>query len=497
MGPLFLLILLGVLTYFIVQRQVAGMTRPPVWLLWLVAMTPALIWLLWAIAYGNTRSLPALLVWLPFLICLVLYWQLLQARQVKPPPSYQAAPLVKPENADQANVALSGLPIPEAPPLRPISLEEEKQLQTCFPWSVYYLQAIDYRPSGVVCRGQLRSQPDVAYKTIRDNVEAVFGDRFFVIFQEGFNGKPFFALVPNTLPAAGTREATGGRPQLALGLLFATLWTTTLAWTQLQGQTLQLSLPAMVSGLPYALTLLLILAGHELGHYLAARRYKIRVTLPYFIPIIPVPLFPFGTVGAFIQMRSPVPHRRALFDVGITGPMWGLAIALPLLLWGLGLSPVVPAQPNALTFQALDPKLSVLLTLISKLVLGNALTPAMAINLHPIALASCLGFIVMAYNLMPVGQLAGGHIVHAMFGQRTGAIIGQIFRLLLLALSFIQQHLVVWTILLLLLPVVDEPALNDVSELDNRRDLWGLLALGVLLLIILPVPDFLGRWLNV
>lgn len=487
MGPLFLLILLGVLTYFIVQRQVAGVTRTSVWLLWLVAMAPALIWGLWAAIYGRAQPLPGPLVWLPFVICLVAYWQLFESGRIA---SDRSTP-----RPDTTPGDVPALPPPA--PVRPITPEEEKKLQTCFPWSVYYLQSIDYRASGIVCRGQLRSQPEVAYTTIRDNVEEIFPDRFFVIFQEGFNGKPFFALVPNTLPANDTREAKLSRLPLAIGLLLLTLLTTALAWKQLQGQTVELSWAALVSGLPYAIPLLLILGCHEWGHYLAARRYNIRVTLPYFIPVIPFPQFPFGTLGTFIQMKSPVPHRRALFDVGITGPAWGLAIALPFLLWGLSLSQVVPAQPNVLTFQALSPKLSLLLALASKAVLGNAITPETALNLHPIAIASCLGLLVTAYKLMPVGQLNGGHIVHAMFGQRTGAIIGQIFRLLLLVLSLIQQHLLVWTILLLLLPVMDEPALNDVSELDNRRDLWGLLILGMLLLLILPAPDFLGRWLNV
>jgi membrane-associated protease RseP (regulator of RpoE activity) len=493
MSPLFILLLLGVFTYFIVQRQVAGLTRTPVWLLWLVAMTPALIWMLWAIAFGNTKPLPAWLVWVPFVVCLGLYWKLLHAGRIIPPAKVQTdRPALPPAEADPV--------VPMLEPSRPINAVEEKSLQTCFPWSVYYLQQIDYRPQAVICRGQLRSQPDVAYKTIRDNVEGVFGNRFFVIFQEGLNGKPFFALVPNTLASASARPALS-RPAIALGLLFMTLLTTTLGWTQLQGQALNLSPGIFLNGLPYALTLLWILGAHELGHYLTARRYKIRVTLPAFIPIIPMPLFPFGTFGAFTQMRSPVPHRRALFDVSIAGPLCAVMVAVPFLLWGLSLSTVVPQATPAgvLTFQAIDPNISLLFTLVSKLVLGNTLTVDTAIHLHPVALASCLGLMLTAYNLMPVGPLDGGHIVHAMFGQRTGAIIGQIFRLLLLAVAFFQQqqHLWVWAILLLLLPALDEPTLNDVTELDSRRDLWGLAAMGLLLLIILPTPGFLSRLFNV
>jgi membrane-associated protease RseP (regulator of RpoE activity) len=120
-----------------------------------------------------------------------------------------------------------------------------------------------------------------------------------------------------------------------------------------------------------------------------------------------------------------------------------------------------------------------------------------AIDLHPVAVAGYLGLIVTAFNLMPVGQLDGGHIVHAMFGQRASMAIGQVARLCMLLLSFLEEGLWLWAIILLLTPLNDEPALNDVSELDNRRDFLGLLAIGLLLIILLPAPRILLEWLNV
>jgi membrane-associated protease RseP (regulator of RpoE activity) len=188
-----------------------------------------------------------------------------------------------------------------------------------------------------------------------------------------------------------------------------------------------------------------------------------------------------------------------LFDVGIAGPMVGLIVALPLLIWGLAHSEVVPMpkSPELFNFQAFDPKFSLLLTVLSKLMLGSVLTAETAIKLHPVAVASCLGLIVTAFNLMPVGQLDGGHIVHAMLGQRTAATIGQISRFLLLLLSLAQRHLMLWAIILFLMPINDEPALNDVTELDNRRDLLGVVSLAILLLIILPAPSALTKLLNI
>ena len=500
MNPLLLLFLLGLITYFIVQR-VAGVTRSPVWLLWLVAMAPAIVSSGWVLVKG--KPMPSQAILFLSLGCLLLYWFLIQRHRVLPPPSVNSS--VPEGDAPPVDVAKETVSAPLTP--RPIDKAEETSLQNCFPWAVYYLQNVEYRPQAVICRGQLRSKPEVAYQTIQENVAEKFGDRFYVVFQEGANQKPFFVLVPNPRTQSSATDSLGSkqqketvtRPLLAIGLFITTFFTTTLAWLDLEKQTVQLSPAVFATGLPYAIALLTILGVHELGHYLTARRYKIQATLPYFIPVIPIPLFPFGTFGAFIQIRSPIPNRRALFDVGIAGPLAGFIVALPLLLWGLAHSDVVrlPEKLEAFNFQALDPSFSVLLALLSKLTLGSALTAGAGIHLHPVAVAGCLGLIVTAFNLMPVGQLDGGHIVHAMFGQRAGTAIGQIARLLLLALSLVQTHLLVWAILLFLMPAADEPALNDVTELDNRRDLWGILALGLLLLLILPMPIGLSKVLNI
>jgi membrane-associated protease RseP (regulator of RpoE activity) len=143
------------------------------------------------------------------------------------------------------------------------------------------------------------------------------------------------------------------------------------------------------------------------------------------------------------------------------------------------------------TFDSFSPTSSLLLTLLARLSLGSAFTADQALSLHPVAIAGCLGLIVTALNLMPVGQLDGGHIVHAMFGQRTGALIGQVARFLVLALAFVQSSYLVWAILLFLMPTVDQPALNDVTELNDSRDFLGLLALGLLVIIVLPAPPLL------
>jgi membrane-associated protease RseP (regulator of RpoE activity) len=482
---LFLLLLLSLFTYYVVKKSVAGITRTPTWILWLVMMIPPFALALWSMSDRADEPFPISILLGLFILCPVLYWMLIQAGRIP-----QKADGQSPTDSRTATEAIQAAAEKAAIP--PINKEEEATLQHCFPWSVYYLQNIEYRPQALICKGQLRSSPTVAYETVRDNIETHFGKRFLVVFQEGLNGKPFFALVPNPerqKAASAVRPEKLARPGIALGLFLVTLFTTTAVGTFIAGiseDELQADPSLFVQGLPYALSLMVILGLHELGHYLMARRYKMKATLPYFIPI---PFF-LGTFGAFIQLRSPVPNRRALFDVGIAGPLSGLVMALPLLIWGLAHSEVVTMPDNAslLNFEALDPGASIALALLSKLALGSQVGMDSAIHLHPVAVSGCLGLVVTALNLMPVGQLDGGHIVHAMYGQRNGAIIGQVCRFLVLGLTFVHSELLIWAILLFFIPAIDEPALNDVSELDDTRDLWGLLALTILVLIVLPTP---------
>lgn len=475
------LLLLGIFVYFVVQRSVASITRTPVWALWLVMMMPALVLTGWVLIYGDEEPVPLVLLLGLFVLCPIAYWVLIQWGRV----SNAELQEVRERQRKEILEKLEG----KRPTVRPINKEEEASLRHCFPWSIFYLQNLEYRPQAVICRGQLRSNPEVAYQTIRDNVESRFGDRFLVIFQEGMNRKPFFALVPNPQAQSAKKSTKLTRPFLALGLLLATLLTTTLMGIVIAGISetdLQNDPALLAAGLPYAIALIVILGTHELGHYLAARFYKIKATLPYFIP---VPFF-LGTFGAFIQLRSPVPNRKALFDVGIAGPLSGFVVTLPLLIWGLAQSQIVPLpeEPSLLNFEAFTPSTSLLIALLSKLALGNQLSMTDALSLHPVAIAGCIGLVVTALNLMPVGQLDGGHIVHAMLGQRAGAIIGQVARFLVLGLALIQRELLLWAILLFFIPAIDEPALNDVSELNNWRDLLGLFALALLVIIVLPVP---------
>ncbi|MEB3308847.1 MAG: site-2 protease family protein [Snowella sp.] len=487
-----LFVLLGLITYVVIQKNVAHITKTPIWLLWSVLMAPSFIWMSWIVLQGKDKPLPWFLIVGPFIACPWLYFWLVQKGRV--------VPVAEENPSSTATKSEESAQKTDPTKVRPINATEEKSLRDCFPWGVYYLQQLDYRPQAILCRGKLQTAPETAYERIKKNVEGVFGDRFLVLFQESLQGQPFFALIPN--PSTAEHQATQNekinRPWFALFLLALTLLTTTIVGAEMSGVTpeqVQTDGSVILKGLPYSLGVIAILGVHELSHYLTAVYYRIRTTLPYFIPI---PFF-LGTFGAFIQMRSPIPHRKALFDVAIAGPLGGLIVTLPLLWWGLSQSDVVPISENGtmLKFDALDPRFSLLLAVVSKLAMGDLLTKGMAIDLHPLAIAGYIGLIVTALNLMPVGQLDGGHIIHAMLGQRAASAVGQLARISMIVLAFIERDYFLWAIILLLMPVNDQPALNDVTELDNRRDFLGLFSMAILIMILLPLPGALATWLQI
>ncbi len=384
----------------------------------------------------------------------------------------------------------------------PISEVSREQLGGCFPWTIFYLQGVEYRPQAIICRGNLRADPSEAYERIDTNIRNQFGNRFLVVLQEGFAGKPFFALVPNPAARRPTTEPeTRENPGLAIGLLMLTLLTTMMTGAYEAGvDPEQVWEPhLLLRGWAYALSLVLILGTHELVRFVVARRHQIQTTLPYFIP------FPYllGTFGAFLQLKQPVPNRRVLFDISIAGPLAGSLMAVVLLVIGLSQSGTIPAplpsqQEGALLeFHTLRPSFSLLLGILAKIILGSELQPGQWLDLHPLAYGGWLGLMVIGLNLMPVGQLDGGHVVHAVYGQQMGANVGRVTRLLVLLLALVvQEWLLIWALLLFFISSADEPALNDVTDLNEGRDLLGLFALSLLVAIVLPVPPFMQAWLG-
>jgi membrane-associated protease RseP (regulator of RpoE activity) len=225
-----------------------------------------------------------------------------------------------------------------------------------------------------------------------------------------------------------------------------------------------------VGGIFFSAALLSILTAHEFGHYFAARRYGVPVSLPYFIPF---PFSLFGTLGAVIRMSPRIPHRRALFDIAAAGPIAGLVLAIPLTYAGILFSEIVRKDGLPGNFITLgEPLLFQGLGWLARGSLGQDVD----MLLHPVAFAGWAGMFVTALNLLPIGQLDGGHITHALFGGRSRQVAFAMFGGLA-AYSLIERN-VTWLPLLILLLVIGiqhPPAFDDGLPLGRGRAIVGLL----------------------
>jgi membrane-associated protease RseP (regulator of RpoE activity) len=279
-------------------------------------------------------------------------------------------------------------------------------------------------------------------------------------------------------------------------MLLATMFTTTLVGAHMQYNfghnlpffdanrfteifTLGLSSPGLfLAGVPFSLTLLTILMAHELGHYLACVYYGVEATLPYFLPV-PLPFT--GTMGAFIRIRSPIPSKRVLFDIGIAGPLAGFVFVLPALGIGLALSKIIPGINHQGSVQFGIPALERLLEWI--IFPG---VPAANIYLHPVARAAWVGMFATALNLLPAGQLDGGHITYALLG-RFHKWITWFLIAVLLVLGRLWSGWWLWAFLLFFL-ARRHPAIYDETRIGKARSRLGVVALVVFLLCFSLVP---------
>lgn len=241
----------------------------------------------------------------------------------------------------------------------------------------------------------------------------------------------------------------------------------------------------ILKGIPFSFTLLSILGGHELAHYLASRRHRVAATLPYFIPAPNM----VGTFGAVIKMKAPIKDRRALLDIGSAGPLTGFVIAVIAVVIGLGYSKVEihQAVPESDLRQGLGLGSSILFDILVRIVL-NINPEKYDVLLHPVAFAGWIGLFVTSLNLLPVGQLDGGHILYAISG-RLHTLISKLMIPALVILGFLGwAGWYIWAILLIILGTKHPPLIYPFLPLDKRRRRLGWLCLAILILTFSPVP---------
>ncbi len=237
-----------------------------------------------------------------------------------------------------------------------------------------------------------------------------------------------------------------------------------------------------VGGVWYMLCLMVILTSHELGHYFTSKKYGVYSTLPIFIPF---PLSPFGTLGAIIKMKGNIPNKKALFDIGASGPIMGIIFALPITIIGLKLSTIINVhQYKDVMFRLGEP----LFFKIFKYIIFGTIPPGKDILLHPIAYAGWVGFFVTALNLLPIGQLDGGHILYAILGKKS-YIVSKIVLFLFGVFSVIKYKS--WLLLIFLLILINPlhpPTMNDYEPIDKKRVIFGILIGIIFILSFTPTP---------
>ncbi|WP_013320498.1 site-2 protease family protein [Gloeothece verrucosa] len=394
-------------------------------------------------------------------------------------------PVSHPNQSLENKLPSAELPLTIIAEVLPIPEEDLKVMQGIFGIDTFFVtETISYQ-EGAIFKGNLRGEPDLVHARLSEKLESHFQDKYRLFLVEGSEGKPVVIILPSS---DDPQPSTLAQKNLALVLLIATIATSLEASSILLGFDLFNNLGRYQEAIPLSLGIWGILAAHEIGHRLIAKRYNIRLSIPFFLPT-----WQIGSFGAITRFESLVPNRNVLFDITFAGPALGGLVSLIFLVIGLVLSHQGSLfQVPTRFFQG-----SILVGSLARVVLGDALQNSL-IDVHPLTIIGWLGLIINALNLLPAGQLDGGRIVQAIYGRKTArrATIATLVILGIVALVNPANPVpLYWAILILFLQRdLERPTLNELSEPDDTRAAWGLLVLFLMLATLIPLsPALAGR----
>lgn len=238
----------------------------------------------------------------------------------------------------------------------------------------------------------------------------------------------------------------------------------------------------LINGSSYAICIMTILLAHEMGHFIMCRKYRVNATWPFFLPM---PLPPFGTFGAVIKMKGYIPDKRALFDIGAAGPIGGLIFAIPITIIGLSLSEVHPIPKDSTSYLGLGEPM--LFSFLAKMMIGEV-SEGFDIVLSPVAFAGWAGLFVTALNLLPIGQLDGGHIIYALLGKYSGIVYKAGIGAFCIFTLFVYPGWIIFAVMLLLFGFKHPPPADPFIQLDFKRKCIGVLMLVIFLISFTPIP---------
>jgi membrane-associated protease RseP (regulator of RpoE activity) len=368
------------------------------------------------------------------------------------------------------------------PDIVPLPAEDLKAIQGIFGIETFFAtETIPYQ-EGAVFRGNLRSEPDVAYDRLSKSLKERLGDRYRLFLVESQEGKPVVIVLPSTRDPKPMSMVQKG---VAVLLFLVTAATCMESAGILKGFDFFDTPDLFPEVLPLGLGIVAILLVHELGHWLMAKQYQVRLSLPYFIPTMQL-----GSFGALTRFESLLPNRTVLFDIAFAGPAAGGLVSLVMLIIGLLLS----HQGSVFQLPTEFFKGSILVGTLARVVLRESLQQPL-VDIDPLVVLGWLGLVITALNLMPAGQLDGGRIVQAVYGRKIAgrATIGTLIVLGLV--SLINPLALYWAILVVFLQrELERPTLNDLTEPDDARAALGLLALFLMVATLLPLnPSLAGK----
>ena len=319
--------------------------------------------------------------------------------------------------------------------------------------------------------GGFQSTPEGSFFVVNDYDSVKFSMLIKDLHEEGYI--PFMESYAESyrIGIAQKKESGESRVLINVMLLVATIATTIFAGYTFAGG-------RILDGVAFAVALLGILGVHETAHYYAARKHHVKSTLPYFIPAPTL----IGTFGAVINVKSPIPDRNSLFDLGFSGPLAGFLVAIPVLIIGISLSKIVPMSSMSLMLSP-PPIMSILIHFMLP-----PIPSGYGVQIHPIVFAGWVGIIVTLLNLMPVAFLDGGHIVRSLFNEKIHKIISIIGVLVTIILGWIPMALLM--MLILAINRRHPGALDNVSKLTRWRKVMALMMLIIFILCLTPVSIF-------
>lgn len=341
------------------------------------------------------------------------------------------------------------------------------------------------QPETIRLRGHLQIPSHQAYPQIADRLREL--DYTAMLARDAEHNLDELLAVPGTLP-----QAQQSRPWVQ-GLLFgATVLTTLYVGAGMSAarppEDLWWPLFNFWAGWPFALGLLSILLAHEMGHYFASRHHRVPASLPYFVPL-PIPEFlgnVLGTMGAVIVMKGRINSRRSMLDIGAAGPLIGLVVAVPVLLIGLSLSHVEPLPVD----QAYSMEGNSLLYLLLKYAIFRQWLPGNGLDvfISPVAFAGWAGLLVTSFNLIPAGQLDGGHVLYSLMGQKAKRLTWPIILALVVLGFFVWSGWFLWAGLVFLFGQRHPGPLDTITQLDGKRKLVAVAVLAAFVLTFTPIP---------